>query len=51
MSAHTGKKRKNSMKTAVVTDTASYLTPEQIKKYNIEREVIVEQYLNSSDLK
>ncbi len=28
------KKRKN-MKTAVVTDTASYLTPEQIKQYNI----------------
>ncbi len=25
----------NAMKTAVVTDTASYLTPEQIKKYNI----------------
>jgi len=28
-------KRGRLMKTAVVTDTASYLTPEQIKKYNI----------------
>jgi len=28
-------KRGQLMKTAVVTDTASYLTPEQIKKYNI----------------
>jgi len=28
-------KEENLMKTAVVTDTASYLTPEQIQKYNI----------------